>query len=241
MSRNPTDGIPPQAEKLPLHNRVLYADNHLIAINKLPGEIVQGDKTGDEPLSESVAAYLKVLMNKPGDAFIGVIHRIDRPVSGLVLFARTGKGLSRLNAQFRDRKVKKTYYAVVEGKVDQTEAVLIDYLMKNEATNTSRVVAESKTGALRCELSFRVLEVFDRYTLLEINPVTGRHHQIRVQLSSAGWPIKGDVKYGARRGNKDKSICLHARSLLFEKATVPEQVLVTAPLPGTPDWLGLRY
>jgi 23S rRNA pseudouridine1911/1915/1917 synthase len=241
MSESPINGILPQAENLPLHNRVLYTDNHLIAINKLPGEIVQGDKTGDQPLSEVVAVYLKALMNKPGDAFIGVIHRIDRPVSGLVLFARTGKGLSRLNAQFRDRKVKKTYFALVEGKVGSAEGHLVNFLAKNEATNTSRVVQDSKPGALRCELSYKVIEVFDRYTLLEINPVTGRHHQIRVQLSAAGWPIKGDVKYGARRGNKDKSICLHARTLHFEKASAPEQVIVTAPLPGTPDWLGLKF
>ncbi|MEZ5174401.1 MAG: RNA pseudouridine synthase [Bacteroidia bacterium] len=241
MSGNPINNIPPQAEKHSLHARVLYSDNHLIAVNKLPGEIVQGDKTGDMPLSELVAAYLKVLMNKPGDAFVGVIHRIDRPVSGVVLFARTGKGLSRLNEQFRDRKISKTYYALVEGNVSQPEGKLIHFLVKNEARNTSRAVSETTAGALRSELSFRVVQHFDRYTLLEVNPITGRHHQIRVQLSAAGWIIKGDVKYGAKRANRDKSICLHARSLRFTKATGDETVQVEAPLPGTADWLGLDF
>lgn len=239
MSGNPINAIPPQAEKHSLHARVLYSDNHLIAVNKLPGEIVQGDKTGDMPLSELVADYLKVLKNKPGDAFVGVIHRIDRPVSGVVLFARTGKGLSRLNEQFRDRKTSKTYYALVEGNVEKQEGKLLNFLVKNEAKNTSRAVAEGTKGALSSELSFRVIQHFDNYTLLEVKPLTGRHHQIRVQLSAAGWPIKGDVKYGAKRANRDKSICLHARSLGFSKATTNESVLVEAPLPGTADWLGL--
>lgn len=220
-------------------SRVIYTDNHLIAINKLAGEIVQGDKTGDQPLSDKVADYLSVVMNKPGKAFIGVIHRIDRPVSGLVLFARTSKGLSRLNEQFRERKTQKTYYALVEGKPVSSEGNLVNFLKKNEAKNTSRVVSEGTKDALRAELSYKVVKVLDRYTLLEVNPITGRHHQIRVQLSSAGWPIKGDVKYGARRGNTDRSICLHARSLTFYQPVTGEEIKVSAKLPGSEAWISL--
>ncbi|MEX1187751.1 MAG: RNA pseudouridine synthase [Bacteroidia bacterium] len=220
-------------------SRVLYTDNHLIAINKLSGEIVQGDKTGDTPLSELVAEYLSVLMNKPGKAFIGVIHRIDRPVSGLVLLARTSKGLSRLNEQFRDRKTEKTYYALVEGHPDSKEGILIHYLIKNEAKNTSKAHINEVPNSLRSELLFKIIEVLDRYTLLEIRPITGRHHQIRAQLSAKGWPIKGDVKYGARRGNADRSICLHARRLSFYQPVSGERVTIEAPLPGTEAWIKL--
>lgn len=218
---------------------VLYTDNHLIAVNKRSGQIVQGDKTGDSPLSELVANYLSVTFNKPGAAFIGVIHRIDRPVSGVVLFARTGKGLSRLNEQFRDRIVRKTYWALVEGTPSEDSGVLVHYLSKNEEQNRSRALLEPRDGFLRCELSFKVIKTLDRYTLLEVNPLTGRHHQIRVQLSAKGWPIKGDVKYGARRGNTDRSICLHARSLTFNQPVSAEVITVTAPLPGTEAWIRL--
>jgi 23S rRNA pseudouridine1911/1915/1917 synthase len=220
--------------------RVLYTDNHLIAVNKLPGEIVQGDKTGDIPLSEQVAEYLSALLNKPGKAFIGVIHRIDRPVSGLVLLARTSKGLSRLNEQFRERKVQKTYFALVEGKPSEIKATLIHYLLKNEAKNTSKAHNNEVANSLRSELSYEVVEVFDRYTLLEVKPITGRHHQIRAQLSAIGHPIKGDVKYGARRGNSERSICLHARTLSFNQPVTGDRITVSAKLPGTDSWLKLE-
>ena len=220
--------------------RVLFEDNHLIAVNKQSGEIVQGDKTGDIPLSADVAEFLRVKYEKPGDAFIGVIHRIDRPVSGVVLFARTSKALSRMNEQFRLRSIHKTYWALVEGKVEQASGTLVHYLSKNEEKNTSRALKEPREGYLRCELSFKVVRVLDRYTLLEVDPLTGRHHQIRVQLSAMGWPIKGDVKYGARRGNVDRSICLHARQLNFEHPVKKEPIQVIAPLPGTEAWIGLK-
>lgn len=218
---------------------VLYTDNHLIAVNKSSGQIVQGDKTGDAPLSELVADYLSKTFNKPGAAFIGVIHRIDRPVSGVVLFARTGKGLARLNEQFRERKVSKTYWALVEGTPSEDAGVLVHYLSKNEEKNQSRALLQARDGFLRCELSYKVIRKLDRYTLLEVNPITGRHHQIRVQLSAEGWPIKGDVKYGARRGNPDRSICLHARSLTFLQPVSGESVTVSAKLPGTEAWIRL--
>ncbi len=215
---------------------VLYTDNHLIAVNKQAGEIVQGDKTGDQPLSEKVAHYLKVQFNKPGDAFIGVIHRIDRPVSGVVLMARTSKGLSRMNELFRDRKIRKTYLALVEGLVKETEATLVHYLAKNESQNRSRASLNPADGLLRCELNYTVLYRTDRYTLLEVEPLTGRHHQIRVQLSAMGWAIRGDVKYGARRGNPDRSICLHAFKLEFTHPVNGEMVHIQAPFPKNEAW-----
>jgi 23S rRNA pseudouridine1911/1915/1917 synthase len=210
---------------------VLFEDNHFIAVNKKPGQIVQGDKTGDIPLSEIVADFLKVKYEKPGDAFIGVIHRIDRPVSGVVLFAKTSKGLSKMNELFRQRAIQKTYWALVEGKVAESEGVLIHYLNKNEEKNRSKALLEPKDGYLRCELKFKIIKVLDNYTLLEVAPLTGRHHQIRVQLAAMNWPIKGDVKYGARRGNTDRSICLHARKLQFEHPIKKELVIIEAEIP----------
>lgn len=218
---------------------VLHLDNHLIAVNKQAGEIVQGDKTGDQPLSETVARYLKVQFNKPGDAFIGVIHRIDRPVSGVVLLARTSKGLSRMNELFRDRKIRKTYLALVEGLVQETDGTLVHYLSKNEAQNRSKASLNPADGLLRCELKYSVLHRTERYTLLEVEPLTGRHHQIRVQLSAMGWPIRGDVKYGARRGNPDRSICLHAFRLEFTHPVNGEEVRIQAPFPKNDAWAPL--
>ena len=218
---------------------VLYEDNHLIAVNKLAGQIVQGDKTGDVPLSSLVADYLRVAHKKPGDAFIGVIHRIDRPVAGVVLLAKTSKGLSRMNELFRTRDVKKVYWALVEGKGLPKSGCLVNYLSKNEATNTSRALNEPREGYLRCELNFKVLNILDNYTLLEVDPLTGRHHQIRVQLSTAGWPIKGDVKYGARRGNSDRSISLLARSISFEHPIKKDLVYIESPLPESWKAMGL--
>jgi 23S rRNA pseudouridine1911/1915/1917 synthase len=210
---------------------VLFEDNHFIAVNKKAGQIVQGDKTGDVPLSELVAGYLKIKYEKPGDAFIGVIHRIDRPVSGVVLFAKTSKGLSKMNELFRARQVKKTYWALVEGKVGNNDGVLIHYLTKNEEKNRSKALLEPKDGYLKCELKYKTIKILDNYRLLEVEPLTGRHHQIRVQLSAMGWPIKGDVKYGAKRGNTDRSICLHARCLKFEHPVKKELIIIEANAP----------
>jgi 23S rRNA pseudouridine1911/1915/1917 synthase len=217
-------------------DRILYTDNHLIAVQKRAGEIVQGDKTGDVPLSAIVADYLKVKYNKPGDAFVGVIHRIDRPVSGLVLFARTGKGLSRMNTLFRERKIQKTYRALVEGLMKEDSGVLVHYLSKNETQNRSKAALKPAEGLLRCELEYIVLERTERYTLVEVRPLTGRHHQIRVQLSAIGHPIKGDVKYGSRRGNRDRSICLHAYSLRFEHPVKGEEIEIEASVPKNEAW-----
>jgi 23S rRNA pseudouridine1911/1915/1917 synthase len=216
--------------------RVLYEDNHLIAVNKNPSDIVQGDKTGDKPLSQIVADYLKVKYNKPGDAFIGVIHRIDRPVSGVVLFAKTSKGLSRMSRLFQQKEIQKTYWAVVENPPADTEGTLIDYLVKNQKKNKSFVTGKDQDGASRSELTYRVIEQMDRYTALEVKPKTGRHHQIRVQLSAMGCVIKGDLKYGARRSNKDASIHLHARNVEFMHPIKNIPISITAPVPNDSLW-----
>lgn len=213
---------------------VLYEDNHIIAVNKRPSQIVQGDKTGDIPLSEFVKEYIKARYGKPGEVFLGTIHRLDRPVSGVVLFARTSKALTRMNELFRSRNIRKTYWAAVR-KNDQVphEGHLIHYLKKNEQTNTSRGYQKEVPDSLRSELYYKILATSDTYMLLEVNPVTGRHHQIRVQLSSIGCPIKGDVKYGFKRGNDDGSIHLHARKIQFEHPVKKENIVIEAPPPLT--------
>lgn len=221
-------------------DRILYSDNHLIAVQKLAGEIVQGDKTGDVPLSVELANFIKVKYNKPGDAFVGVIHRIDRPVSGLVLFARTSKGLSRMNELFRARKVKKTYVALVEGLMPHDGGVLEHYLSKNESLNRSRASVEPAEGLLKCVLEYTVKKRTDRYTLVEVNPLSGRHHQIRVQLAFIGHPIKGDVKYGARRGNTERCICLHAYRLEFLHPVNGNPIEIIAELPKSAAWAPLE-
>lgn len=215
---------------------VIYEDNHLIAINKRSSDIVQGDKTGDEPLSDKVKSYLKKKYEKPGEVFIGVVHRLDRPVSGIILFAKTSKALSRLNEMFRSKEVKKTYWAVVKNKPLKEQALLVDYLIKDEAKNKSRAYKEERKGALRCELEYRLIASIDRYHLLEVNPHTGRHHQIRVQLSSIGSPIKGDVKYGFDRTNKGGSIHLHARRIEFVHPVKKEPLILTADPPDEVIW-----
>jgi 23S rRNA pseudouridine1911/1915/1917 synthase len=215
---------------------ILYEDNHLIAVNKKPGDIVQGDKTGDEPLSEKIKNYIKVKYNKPGDAFLGTIHRIDRPVSGVVLFARTGKALERMNEQFRERKVKKIYWAVVKNRPDPPSGTIKGYLVKDESKNKSREYKEPRNGALLSELEYSTLNHSDKYSLVEINPLTGRHHQIRVQLSGIGCPIKGDLKYGFDRSNKDGSIHLHARKLTFEHPVNKSIVEILAAPPDETLW-----
>jgi len=217
-------------------DRVLYEDNHLIAVNKNPSDIVQGDKTGDTPLSQLVADFLKVKYDKPGDAFIGVIHRIDRPVSGVVLFAKTSKGLSRMSRLFQQKEIQKTYWAVVEKPPANEEGVLVDYLVKNQKKNKSFVTEKGRDGASRSELSYHIIGQLDRYTALEINPKTGRHHQIRVQLSAMGCVIKGDLKYGAKRSNRDASIHLHARKVQFVHPVKNIPITITAPVPDDPIW-----
>lgn len=215
---------------------VLYEDNHIIAVNKRPSDIVQGDKTGDAPLSDFVKQYVKEKYDKPGDVFIGTVHRIDRPVSGIVLFARTSKALTRLNQMFQTKEIKKTYWAVVKNRPQKESGTLIHYLKKNEAKNMSKAFEKEQAGALRSELDYKILCSSDNYHLLEITPHTGRHHQIRVQLASMGCPIKGDLKYGFNRSNKDASIHLHARKIEFIHPVKKEPVVIVAPPPDEVLW-----
>jgi len=215
---------------------ILYEDNHLIAINKEPGEIVQGDKTGDEPMSDRLKEYLRVKYDKPGEAFLGTIHRIDRPVSGVVLFAKTSKALRRMNEQFRERQVSKTYYAVVKNKPEQPSATLINWINKNEKNNKASAFDKEVAGSTRAELNYELTMSSDQYHLLKITPITGRHHQIRVQLSKIGCPIKGDLKYGARRSNKDASIHLHAHEIKFMHPVNKHEKIIIAPPPDDPLW-----
>jgi len=215
---------------------ILFEDNHLIAVNKKPSEIVQGDKTGDEPLSEKVKQYIREKYNKLGEAYLGVAHRIDRPVSGVVIFAKTSKALSRLNEMFRDKEVKKTYWAVVKNKPNPESGHLVHYLKKNEQKNMSRAYDKEIEGSLKSELDYKILFSSDNYHLLELNPQTGRHHQIRVQLSAIACPIKGDVKYGFKRGNDDASIHLHARQTEFIHPVKKESITIIANPPDEVLW-----
>ena len=216
--------------------RILFEDNHLLVINKLPSEIVQGDKTGDEPLPERIKSFLKEKYQKPGNVFCGVVHRLDRPTSGVVVFAKTSKALERLNAQFREKETNKTYWAIVENKPKDLKGSLRDYLKKNESQNKSYVVNESTPGAKLALLHYQLLASSDRYHLLEVTIETGRHHQIRAQLSNIGCIIKGDLKYGAKRANKDASIGLHARSLRFFHPTTKEEITLIANPPADAVW-----
>lgn len=215
---------------------VLYEDNHIIAVNKRPSDIVQGDKTGDKPLSELVKEYVKKKYNKPGDVFIGVAHRLDRPVSGVVLFARTSKALERLNKLFREKTIRKTYWAVVKNKPPQEEGHLAHFMLKNEAKNMSKAFSEERKGSQLAELDYKLIASSDNYYLLEVNPITGRHHQIRVQLASIGCPIKGDLKYGYARSNPNGSIHLHARKIEFMHPVKQEPMCILAPPPVDPVW-----
>ena len=194
---------------------VVYEDNHIIIVNKTASEIVQGDKTGDTPLSETVKQYLKEKYSKPGNVFIGVTHRLDRPVSGLVVFAKTGKALSRLNEMFKNSEVKKTYWAVVKNLPREEEGELVNYLVRNEKQNKSYAYDKEVPGSKKAILRYRIIGRSQNYYLLEVDLKTGRHHQIRCQLAKMGSPIKGDLKYGSPRSNPDGSICLHARSIRF--------------------------
>ncbi len=210
---------------------VLYEDNHIIAVNKSSSEIVQGDKTGDQPLSETIKLYLKEKYNKPGDVFLGVVHRLDRPVSGVVLFAKTSKALTRLNEMFRTQEIKKTYWAIVKEKPEQPEGRLEHYLTRNEKQNKSMAYDKPRSDAKKAALSYRMIAQSDTYYLLEVQLETGRHHQIRCQLAKMGCPIKGDLKYGFPRSNPNGGISLHARSVAFIHPVSKEFIQLTAPLP----------
>lgn len=217
---------------------VVYEDNHIIIVNKTASEIVQGDKTGDVPLSETVKQYLKEKYGKPGNVFLGVTHRLDRPVSGLVVFAKTGKALSRLNEMFRLGEVKKTYWAVVKNRPPQPEGELTHWLVRNEKQNKSYAYDTERPNAKKAILHYRLIARSDNYYLLEVDLKTGRHHQIRCQLARMGCPIKGDLKYGAPRSNPDGSICLHARRVRFVHPVSKETIEVEAPLPAGNLWQG---
>lgn len=215
---------------------VLYEDNHIIIINKRAGEIVQGDKTGDKPLSEIVKEYLREKYNKPGNVFCGVTHRLDRPTSGVVVFAKTSKALSRLNEMFRNDSVEKLYWAIVKNRPLRTEDVLIHYLIKNEKNNKSTAYNTEKPQAKKAVLHYKLISTSQNYNLLEVDLETGRHHQIRCQLSKIGCPIKGDLKYGADRSNPDGSISLHARYISFIHPVSKIKIEITAPVPDDNLW-----
>lgn len=218
---------------------VVYEDNHIIVVNKTASEIVQGDKTGDVPLSETVKQYLKEKYHKPGNVFIGVTHRLDRPVSGLVVFAKTSKALSRLNEMFKNSEVKKTYWAIVKQTPAETEGELVNYLVRNEKQNKSYAYDTEKPGSKKAILHYRLIARSDNYSLLEVDLKTGRHHQIRCQLAKMGCPIKGDLKYGFPRSNPDGSICLHARRVRFVHPVSKELIDVVAPVPSDNLWRSL--
>lgn len=216
---------------------ILYEDNHLIVVNKNSGDLVQGDKTGDKPLIDIVKDYIKIKYNKPGDVFLGSPHRIDRPTSGIVVFTKTSKALTRMNKMFHDKEVKKTYWAIVKNKPLKQEDRLVHYLKKNQQKNKSIAYSHEYKDAKRAELEFKVIHQFNNYYLLNINPLTGRHHQIRIQLSTIGCPIKGDLKYGFNRSNPDASISLHARKIEFIHPTKKEPIIIIAkPNPKDPLW-----
>jgi len=215
---------------------VIFEDNHLLIVNKSPGVLVQGDSTGDIPLVELCKAYIKEKYQKPGEVFLGVVHRLDRPVSGVVVLARTSKALERMNEMFREKETNKTYWAIVKNKPPQPEGVLIHWLIKDEKKNRSTAFKKETIGALRSELSYKVIGTANGHWLLQVNPVTGRSHQIRVQLASMGCVIKGDIKYGDDQPNEDGSIYLHARRLSFIHPVKKEPVTFEAPVPLTGMW-----
>ena len=217
---------------------VVYEDNHIIVVNKTASEIVQGDKTGDTPLSETVKEYLKVKYNKPGNVFIGVTHRLDRPVSGVVVFAKTSKALSRLNDMFRLGEVKKTYWAIVKDRPKELEGELMHWMVRNEKQNKSYAYDKERPNSKKAILRYKLIGHSQNYHLLEVDLQTGRHHQIRCQLAKMGCPIKGDLKYGSPRSNPDGSICLHARRVRFVHPVSKEIIDVTAPLPSGNLWNG---
>lgn len=220
-----------------IHNlQVLYEDNHIVAVNKRSSDIVQSDSSGDQTLCQVVGEYIKAKYNKPGAAFIGTVHRLDRPVSGVILYARTSKALSRLTNMFRLREIQKTYWAVVRPAPDPTSGHVVNYLEKNEKTNKSFASDKDGPGRKESELTYRVAGKSDHYSFVEVKPKTGRHHQIRVTLASLGSPIKGDIKYGARRTNDNASIHLHARRIEFVHPVRQVPISILAPPPDDPVW-----
>ncbi len=216
--------------------QLLYEDNHLIVVNKRPGDIVQGDKTGDTPLSESVKQYIKEKYNKPGNVFLGVAHRLDRPTSGIVVFAKTSKSLTRLNKLFAEKEAKKTYWAVVKNKPPKNHDTLTHWLFRNTNQNKSYANSTEVNNSKKSVLDYRLIKKLDNYFLLEIDLKTGRHHQIRAQLTAIGCPIKGDLKYGFDRSNKDGSIHLHARGLSLIHPVQKKTIEIIAPVPDDPVW-----
>nr|WP_293300947.1 RNA pseudouridine synthase [Allomuricauda sp.] len=220
----------------PSNLQVLYEDNHLIVVNKRSGDIVQGDKTGDTPLSDVVKQYLKEKYNKPGNVYLGVVHRLDRPTTGIVVFARTSKALPRLNKLFSEGNAQKTYWAVVKNAPEKESETLTHWLVRNPKQNKSYAHTKEVPNSKKAILEYRILKKLDSYYLLEIDLKTGRHHQIRAQLAAIGCHIKGDLKYGAERSNKDGSIHLHARSLELEHPVKKEPLSFLAPPPNDPVW-----
>ncbi|WP_134199178.1 RluA family pseudouridine synthase [Meridianimaribacter flavus] len=216
--------------------QVLYEDNHIIVVNKRAGDIVQGDKTGDKPLSDVVKSYIKDKYNKPGNVYLGVVHRLDRPTTGIVLFSKTSKALPRLNKLFAEKKTNKTYWALVKNQPPKQQDTLIHWLRKNPKNNKSTAFIKETSDSKKAILHYKILKQLDNYFLLEIELETGRHHQIRCQLASIGCPIKGDLKYGFKRSNPDASISLHARQLKFTHPVKKEAISVIAPLPKDTIW-----
>ena len=216
--------------------QILHEDNHLIIINKRVGDLVQGDKTGDKPLSEIVKEYIKEKYNKPGEVFLGVVHRLDRPTSGIVVFARTSKALTRMNELFSNRETQKTYWAVVKNKPLKAEDTLVHFIKRNEKNNTSKAHLKEVPDSKSAVLDYTIIKNLDNYFALEINLHTGRHHQIRAQLSAIGCPIKGDLKYGFDRSNSDGGIHLHARKLVFNHPVSKENLTILASTPNDLIW-----
>ena len=216
--------------------QILFEDNHIIVLNKRAGDIIQGDKTGDKALSEIIKEYIKETYYKSGNVFLGVVHRIDRPTTGIIVFAKTSKALSRLNFLFANKQIQKTYWAIVKTPVLKKEDKLINWLKKNPKNNKTSVFDRETPGSKKGILNYKVIKELENYSLLEINLETGRHHQIRAQLSKMGNPIKGDLKYGFDRSNQDGGICLHARRIGFIHPVKKEQIKITAPLPNDPIW-----
>lgn len=220
----------------PQNLQVLHEDNHLIIVNKRPGDIVQGDKTGDTPLSEVVKEYIKIKYDKPGNVYLGVVHRLDRPTSGIVVFAKTSKTLPRLNKLFKEKDAKKTYWAIVKNAPPNQQDTLIHFMKRNPKQNKSYAHTKEVPDSKKAILEYRVVKALNNYFLLEVDLQTGRHHQIRSQLSVIGCPIKGDLKYGFDRSNKDGSIHLHARKLVFEHPVKKVEITILAPPPNDPLW-----
>ena len=220
--------------------QVLYEDNHIIIVYKQSGEIVQGDKTGDKPLSETIKEWIKQKYAKPGNVFLGIVHRLDRPVSGIVVFSKTSKALSRLNNMFRNGEVRKTYWAMVQTAPNMPEATLTNWLVRNEKQNKSYVYNNEMPNAKQAILKYKTIGQTEHYTLLEVNLLTGRHHQIRCQLAAMGCPIKGDLKYGARRSNPDGSISLLSHKVEFIHPVSKQKIVVVSPLPTEKVWDNFR-